>query len=113
MDDSPVAKIQTDPIGAPVLGRLLVALGRLGPIELQEKKTSIHVVRGRAFLGIHPRKNALLINIVTRQPITSDRVVRHDQVSANRVHNHVLVRSEAEVDGELTAWIAQAYELTG
>jgi Domain of unknown function (DUF5655) len=69
-------------------------------------------VRGRAFLGIDPRKNAPLINIVTTQPITSDRVARHDRVSANRVHNEVLLHSEAEVDRELIAWIAQAYELT-
>ena len=107
----PTAKILTDPVARPIYERLLVALADLGPYELEEKKTSIHVVRGRAFLGIHPRKHALLINIVTAQPIVSDRVVRHDQVSANRVHNEVLLHDVAEVDATLGDWLREAYSL--
>jgi hypothetical protein len=112
MDVLPVARIVADPVAGPIYQRLLTAVAELGPYELEEKKTSIHVVRGRAFLGVHPRKNALLINIVTAQPIVSDRVVQHDQVSANRVHNEVLLREEADIDDELVAWVTQAYELT-
>lgn len=112
MDALPVARIVADPVAGPIYQRLLTAVAELGPYELEEKKTSIHVVRGRAFLGVHRRKNALLINIVTAQPIVSDRVVRHDQVSANRVHNEVQLHAEADVDDELVAWVTQAYELT-
>ena len=112
MDVLPVTKILADSVAGPIYQRLLTVLAALGPFQLEEKKTSIHVVRGRAFLGVHPRKNALLVNIVTAQPIVSDRVVRHDHVSANRVHNEVLLHAKADVDAELVAWITQAYELT-
>ena len=112
MDVLPVTKILADPVAGPIYQRLLTVLAELGPFGLEEKKTSIHVVRARAFLGVHPRKNTLLVNIVTARPIASDRVVRHDQVSANRVHNEVLLHAKADVDAELVAWITQAYELT-
>ena len=111
MDVLPVARIVADPVAGPIYQRLLTAVAELGPYELEEKKTSIHVVRGRAFLGVHPRKNALLINIVTAQPIVSDRVVQHDQVSANRVHNEVLLHDVAEVDATLSDWLREAYSL--
>jgi hypothetical protein len=111
MQALPIAKIPTDHVAGPIYERLLVALADLGPHELEEKKTSIHVVRGRAFLGIHPRKNALLINIVTAQPIVCGRAVRHDQVPANRVHNKVLLHDVAEVDATLSDWLREAYSL--
>jgi hypothetical protein len=88
-------------------------LGELGPYEVEAKKTSLHVTRGRAFLGVHPRKGALLLNIVTAEPIESPRIKKRERVSANRVHNEVLVQSPADLDEELVGWIRAAYELAG
>jgi hypothetical protein len=112
MDVPPVTKILAAPVAGPIYQCLLTVFAEFGPFELEENKTSIHVVRGRAFLGIHPRKNALPVNIVTARPIVSDRVVRHDQVSANLGHNEMLLRAEADVGAELVAWVTQACELT-
>ena len=66
MDVLPVTKILADPVAGPIYQRLLTVLAELGPFGLEEKKTSIHVVRARAFLGVHPRKTALLVNIAPR-----------------------------------------------
>jgi hypothetical protein len=38
-------------------------------------------------------------------------VVRHDRVSANRVHNEVLLRDAAEVDAAVSDWLREAYVL--
>jgi hypothetical protein len=91
---------------------LLALLDGLGHYDVENKRTSLHVTRGRAFLGVHPRTNGLLINIVTTAPLLSPRVRRSEQVSARRCHNEVLLCSADEFDAELTGWIKQAYELT-
>jgi hypothetical protein len=41
---------------------------------VQNKKTSLHIVHGRAFLGVHPRATELLLTIVTTTALDSTRV---------------------------------------
>lgn len=76
------------------------------------KGASLHVVDGRAFLGVHPRRDGLLLNIVTGDRIESDRLKRSERVSANRVHIEVYVRAPKEIDDEVVGWLAEAYRLT-
>ena len=90
---------------------LLEAVGGFGRVEVQLKKTSIHLVAGSAFAGVHPMKNRLRLNIRTDRPISGGRVVKTEQISARRFHNEVDLRSAAEVDGELLAWLRDAYAL--
>jgi hypothetical protein len=95
-----------------VYAALLELLDGLGPYEVQNKRTSLHITHGRAFLGVHPRATGVLVNIVTTTPLLGARVRKAEQVSANRYHNEVLVRSTEEVDVELGDWIRNAYSLT-
>jgi hypothetical protein len=80
--------------------------------EIQEKASSFHVARGRAFLGIHPRRGGILVNIVLEGQLESERVHRSDRVSANRWHNEVILLDPAGIDEELLAWIREGYDLT-
>jgi hypothetical protein len=48
-----------------------------------EKQDALSV-RGSAFAGFHPRKNALMLTIKADQPIKSARVAKVEQVSKNR-----------------------------
>lgn len=91
---------------------LVRVLDRLGPYEVQNNKTSLHIVHRRAFLGVHPRATGLLLTIVTTTALDSTRVRKSEQVSANRYHNEVLLTSAGDIDDELTDWINQAYTLT-
>lgn len=79
---------------------------------MQNKKTSLHIAHRRAFLGVHPRATGLLLTIVTTTALDSTRVRKHEQVSANRYHNEVLLTGADDIDDELTNWITQAYALT-
>ena len=93
---------------------LLAALRELGPVEVEPKKTCVHVVAerdGTAFAGIHPRKNGVLLTLRTETAIASPRVRKTEQASRNRHHNDLLVSSPAEVDAELKRWLAAAYAL--
>jgi Domain of unknown function (DUF5655) len=105
-------KINSDPISKDLWEKLSGDFKYLGSYEVEEKKTSLHIVNGRAFIGIHPRKGGLLVNLVTDKPIESSRIKKTEQVSANRFHNEILVTKTEDLDQELGNWMVQAYSLT-
>ena len=90
---------------------LLAALQSIGPFEVEVKKTSIHLVRGSAFAGVHPRKRYLLVTIKAAKPIRNPRIVKAEQVSKNRWHLDVKLVAAEEIDAQLLGWLQQAYGL--
>jgi hypothetical protein len=91
---------------------LVRELERLGPVAVEAKKTSIHLVRRTGFAGVHPRKAWFVLTIRTSTPIDSPRVVKTEQVSKNRIHTDIKIQQVDEVDAELLAWLAAAYDLS-
>jgi hypothetical protein len=112
MEESGLSKIKANQVSTAIYDELLTRLGAFAHFDIENKKTSLHVVHGRAFLGVHPRQDGLLLNIVTTTPITSARIKKTERVSANRYHNEIIVTSVQDLDTELLAWIEQAYALT-
>jgi len=92
--------------------RLLAALGTIGPVAEEPKKTSIHLVRSSALAGVEVRKDYFLLNIKSDAPIDSPRVTKAERLSARRFHQKVRLASPDEVDAELLGWLAKAYELS-
>ena|SRR2546430_13677300 len=107
---SALETIEARPESKALLAALLDRLSGLGPYDVEVKKTSLHVTRGSAFLGVHPRSRGLLLNIVTSEPIDSARIRKVERVSANRYHNEVLLAATGDLDDELVGWLRQAYE---
>ncbi len=108
---TPPALLAGNASNVAVFETLCARLQEIGPFQIEEKKTSLHIKAARAaFLGVHPRRTGLRINIVLAEGLTSGRVVKSEQVSANRWHNEVDVKDSSDVDTELTGWIRQAYE---
>jgi hypothetical protein len=93
--------------------RLLEVLRSFGPFREDPKKTSIHLVRTTGFAGVHPRKQALILNLRLDHLLDSPRVMKREQVSKNRFHNEIKLEHPAQVDDELTSWLQSAYELGG
>lgn len=91
--------------------KIIVSLNKIGKINIEPKKTSLHINNRVAFLGIHPKKNYLELNIVTSTPISSPRVIKFEQVSKNRYHNRVRLTEAGEIDDELIQWLTTAYLL--
>ena len=94
-----------------IYDRILRELACVGPFEVQPKKTSVHLARGTGFAGVHPRKSALVLNLRLDRALAGPRIARSEQVSRNRHHNEVKLTSPDEVDGELAAWLREAYAL--
>ena len=91
---------------------LLRKVRLIGPVIVEAKKTSVHLKARVAFAGVHPRKRYLLLQIVAEKGIQSERVLKVDRISANRVHNHVRIDSPADLDDEVMDWLTEAYLLT-
>ena len=105
-------RIDGDPVSSGVYGALMHEISALDGCELQENASSFHVSHGRAFLGIHPRRGGILVNIVLTRELESARIHRAERVSANRWHNEVILKDPAEIDAELLTWISEGYAHT-
>src|SRR5437763_8759729 len=105
MPDVVEAVINQDPALKVLFEQLVQRAQELGPVIVEPKQTSVHLRSRAAFVGVHPRRGYLLLQIVTDEPIASERVVKVDRVSAKRVHNHVRLASTEELDDELMAWL--------
>ncbi len=90
---------------------LRAALRPFGAFREEEKKTSVHFVRGSAFVGVHFRRSHLLLTIKTAGPIDLPRIVKVEQVSKNRWHCELKLHAETEIDGDLTEWMRNAYDI--
>lgn len=84
----------------------------LGGVEVQEKKTCIHLAAGgAAFLGVHPRKSGIRLTIPLSRKLDGPRIVKCEQASKARFHNEVDLMGGGPVDAELSQWIAEAHAL--
>jgi len=101
-----------EPVVRTIYDRLIAAMKPFGPMTVEPKKTSIHIVRKSGFAGVHPRKSAILLNIRSQAPIKSTRIRKMEKVSANRCHNELLLSAPADIDKELLGWLRAAYDLS-
>ena len=112
MEDG-LSKIRSNPASASIYDKLLLELRKFADFEVETKKTSLHIVNGKAFLGVHPRKDGILINIVLTRAIESERPKKKvERVSANRYHNQIDLKSAADLDSEVIGWLKEAYSHT-
>lgn len=98
---------------AAIYKKILKAARSLGPVREEAKKTSIHLVRKTAFAGVATRKTALILTLKSATDLSSSRIAKREQASANRWHLEVRLAAPKEVDQELATWIKNAYELAG
>jgi len=92
---------------------ILKAAKKFGPVKEEAKKTSIHLVRKSAFAGVATRKTALILTLKSDSDISSARIAKREQASANRWHLETKLETPTQVDSEIVNWLRRAYELAG
>ena len=102
---------RSEPQVRTVVRELIERASQLPGVVVDPKGTCLHLNHRTAFAGLHPRRDALLLNLRSRAPIESPRIRKVERVSANRCHNELLVDSVEAIDGELMAWISAAHAL--
>lgn len=112
MNQQTIAIFSGKPEAAEIWGSLVNLLLKFDQATIAEKKTCLHVEAFQgAFLGVHPKKLGLRINIVLNRELQSPRVSKCERVSKNRFHNEVDILQTDQIDEEFLAWIGEAYEL--
>jgi len=110
-DETDLLFARSEPSVPATYAALMSAVRQFGDIIEEPKKTSIHLVAGSGFAGVHPKRAKLRLNIRTAGAIASPRVRKTEQVSANRFHNEVDLAGPSDVDAELVGWLRQAFDL--
>lgn len=83
----------------------------IGQVEINSKKTCIHLTSKSDFGGVHPKKNWLDFNMVLDHPIEDERIIRCEQVSKNRFHNYFRLNTPDDIDTKFTALLKESYKL--
>lgn len=105
------ALARADPALQRAYASLLKAAQGLGPVTEERGARSVLLRSRGGFLGVHPKRDCLDLQIVTDHVIRAARVTKVDPVSARRFHVHVRIANEKEVDAELVGWLREAYDL--
>src|ERR1700760_5125000 len=98
-----------EPIVSEIYEKLIDDLLKFGAIKIEPKKTSIHLGNRFGFAGVYTQKKAINLEIHLNHKLTSPRVSKVEQASANRFHHTVKLNSPSDVDGELIQWLREAY----
>jgi uncharacterized protein DUF5655 len=101
-----------DKVVREIYDRLLSKVEKCGPVIEEPKKTSIHLVNRTAFAGVATRKAAINLTIKGDHELSSSRINKTEQASANRFYHEVKLTSPGEVDAELVGWLKAAYALS-
>jgi hypothetical protein len=91
---------------------LLEALRQFGPVEEIAKERVIHLGTTRPFAEIQPRDYGFNLEFRVAYNLTEPRIFRQLQLSAHRFGHTVKIESESDIDGQLLAWLKDAYELS-
>jgi hypothetical protein len=95
-----------------IYDRLVETAARFGPVKQDPKKTSIHLTRKTAFAGVATRRDAVILTLKSASDIRSPRIIKREQVSANRWHLEVKLTDPKQVDTQIAIWLARAIALS-
>jgi len=110
-DPIPELMLQNEPT-TEAYTKLMEALSEFKGVKVQEKRTSLHLVSGKAaFLGIQTRKAGIRITLVLDHELKHPRIVKSEQVSKSRFHAELDFDGSATVDAELAGWLQEAYDV--
>jgi len=100
-----------EPIVSKIYYKLIKELQKFGQLKIEPKKTSIHLGNRFGFAGVYTRKDYINLEIHLNYKLTSDRVTKVEQASANRFHHIIKITKPQDIDKELLLWLKEAYEL--
>ena len=96
------------------LARQYVAmLERLGDVQVLPQKTRLTCVARVRFAGLYPRRDGFYANFSLHRWLDSDRVVKTEDYGPRWRGHFVLVRSAADLDDELAAWMQESHDVVG
>ncbi len=90
---------------------LMQLLDSIGTYKVEPKKESIHIVRERAFIAIHPKKSYLGVNVVLDRSKAAPSASKVEQISANRFHHFYKITDKRELNRSFARLLKEAFDL--
>jgi Domain of unknown function (DUF5655) len=90
---------------------LIREVQKFGPVKIEPKKTSIHLVNRFAFAGVYTRNEYINLEFHLSHKLIGSRIAKMEKASANRFHITVRISLLKEIDKELLSWLKEAFEL--
>jgi hypothetical protein len=88
-------------------------LRALGDVQVIPQKTRLVCVARVRFGGLSPRKGGFLAAFALRRWIDSPRIVKKVDYGPRWRAHFVSVKSRADLDGELRAWLQESHDTVG
>lgn len=99
-----------DPIGRVAFDWMVSLFESFGSCDVLSMKTMIAFASGVNFAFIGTKRTGVEISFVLTRPLAHARVVGEVPYSRTKTIYRVLVCEPSELDGELAAWLREAYE---
>jgi hypothetical protein len=93
------------------IGVVVLALRDVRLPSLRSRLVEIEAAIERNFGGVTITKSRLDLGFFLQRREQNGRITRIEPLSPTKVANHVDLRSPSDVDAELVAWLAEAYEI--
>lgn len=93
--------------------RYVALLHTLGDVQVIPQKTRLVCVARVRFSGLEPRKGGFLVSFALHRWLDSPRIVKTVDYGPRWRAHYVRVRSDADLDDELIAWLQEAHDTVG
>ena len=88
-------------------------LRSLGDVQVIPQKSRLVCVARVRFGGLYPRKSGFVVSFALRRWVENPRIVKRVDYGPRWRGHFVAVRSQADLDGELRAWLQEAHDTVG
>ena len=100
---------RASPEARKIYDAVLGVLRRCGPFSAVPTKSGINLLSGTSLGGVRFRRDGVEVGLVLTRTLDHPRVIWSLQISRRTIVHRVMVRSLADVNAELRAWLKEAY----
>lgn len=93
-----------------IYAAIIAYLDTLGEVHADVVRVGVFLKTGRKLAEIRPMARAVSLDLVLPRVIESPRVLRHIRTSAETIVHVIRLTGVDQVDDELRAWLAEAYD---
>jgi uncharacterized protein DUF5655 len=96
----------------PIFEAVMEHLESVGPVHVEPVSVGIFLKRSRTFAELRPKVRWVALSFTLSGQIDDPRVARRVAISGNRTWYVVNLRDPSDVDGQIRAWLTEAYFAT-
>lgn len=93
----------------PIFEVVRAHLESLGPVVVEPVAVGVFFKRSRTFAELRPKTRWVTLSFILPTRVMADRVSRRVRISGVRTYHETKLRTPADVDDEVLAWLTEAY----